>query len=293
MPFAIATLLAFAQAIEIRACDDVLDLLDLLLKKFRSQAERVHEKGRMRTLHDLDDAALKLAGACRRLVSGEASESIFEHFPRDQLLAAADAVEAIAQSSENDHVCAQMIEHHRTIRRFLPLLMDTIVFEGAEVSKPVIDAWNGLRDLEGRDACVTESDVALAIVPSTWRRFVVPTDGRVDRRAYTVCVLDRLFHGLQRRDVYVVRSKRWGDTRAQLLQNEEWTAARPKVCRMLNLPTTSEPYLRLLRDELDQSYRRAISRLENNDTTRIESIGERERVVVSPLDALDVPESSR
>lgn len=287
----IATLLAFAQAIEIRACDDALDILAALVKEYRSKAERENEKGRVRALPDFDVAALKLAGACRQLAKGEAPEAIFARFPRDELLAAADAVEATAQRADDDHACSHMLDRHRSIRRFLPVLMDTIVFDGADAAKPIVAAWNGLRDLEGRGPVVGEGDVALAVVPASWRRFVMPTESVVDRRAYTVCVLDRLTHGLHRRDVYVARSKRWGDTRAQLLQGEEWTGARSKVCRMLNLPATAEPYLELLREELEQAYRHAISNLKDNDATRIESVAEKERIVVSPLDALDEPES--
>ena len=69
-------------------------------------------------------------------------------------------------------------------------------------------------------------------MPASWRRYVLLGEGVVDRRAYTMCVLDRLYQGLRRRDVYVDRSKHWGDTRALLLQGEEWTAARPNVSRM-------------------------------------------------------------
>jgi TnpA family transposase len=287
----IATLLAFAQAIEVRACDDVLDMLDALVKQYRTKAEKENERGRIQTLPSFDAAALKLAGACRRLAKGEAPEAIFALFPADELLVAANVVEATAQPAEEDHVCAHMLEHHRSIQRFLPLLLDTMVFEAADAAKPVVAAWNGLRDLQGRGPVVGEGDVALAVVPSTWRRFVTPAESVVDRRAYTVCVLDRLSHGLQRRDVYVARSKHWGDTRAQLLQGDEWTGARSKVCRMLNLPATVEPYLQLLRDELDEAYRHAIRNLKDSDTTRIESVAEKERIVISPLDALDEPES--
>ena len=287
----VATLLAFAQAIEVRACDDVLDMFAALVKEYRAKAERENDKGRLRTLPNFDTAALKLARACRQLAKGDTPEEIFALFPRDELLAAADAVEATAQRTEDDHVCARLLERHRSIRRFLPLLLETVRFEAADAGKAVIAAWDGLRALEERGPFVGEGDVDLTVVPPTWRRFVTPAESVVDRRAYTVCVLDRLAHGLHRRDVYTPRSKRWGDTRAQLLQGEEWTAARSKVCRMLNLPPSAEPYRQLLRDELEEAYRFAIRSLKDNDTARIEAVAEKERIVVSPLDALDEPES--
>jgi hypothetical protein len=45
----IGTLLAFAQAIEIRASDDALDIFELVLRKTRAKAERGQEKKRIRT----------------------------------------------------------------------------------------------------------------------------------------------------------------------------------------------------------------------------------------------------
>jgi hypothetical protein len=62
--------------------------------------------------------------------------------------------------------------------------MNTITFEASDAFKPVADAWHGLRELEGRTD-LHEDDVALAIVPKKWRRYVVTPDGAVDRRAYT------------------------------------------------------------------------------------------------------------
>jgi hypothetical protein len=64
-----------------------------------------------------------LAGACRLLLDAntdETKDALFERFPREQLVAAISAVEAIAQAAEGDHVCEQMLRFYPTIRRFLP-----------------------------------------------------------------------------------------------------------------------------------------------------------------------------
>jgi hypothetical protein len=127
-----------------------------------------------------------------------------------------------------------------------------------------------------------EQDVALDVVPSTWRPYVVSSAGAVDRRAYTMCVLDRLLHGLLRRDIYIAKSKHWGETRAQLLQQDEWASARPKVCRMLSLSVTAEPFIALLRGELDESYRRTAARLDANPYLRSEGDGQKDGIVLTP-----------
>ena len=51
-------------------------------------------------------------------------------------------------------------------------------------------------------------------IPSAWRRLVKPPrEAEVDRRAYTLCTLERLQENLRRRDVFVSRRARWGNPR--------------------------------------------------------------------------------
>jgi hypothetical protein len=63
-----AVLLAFARVVETRACDDALELFDLLLRKTFARAERVDSKKRLRSLKVFEAAALQLALACRIFV---------------------------------------------------------------------------------------------------------------------------------------------------------------------------------------------------------------------------------
>jgi len=58
-----ATLLAFIRTLEATAQGDVLDLLDIVLTKLFSDAAAVGKKTRLRTIRDLDVAALKLRRA--------------------------------------------------------------------------------------------------------------------------------------------------------------------------------------------------------------------------------------
>ena len=63
-----ATLLAFAQAFERTAMDDAIDLFDLLVTDIVRGAHKEGEKERLRTLHDLDAAALQLWDALQVLL---------------------------------------------------------------------------------------------------------------------------------------------------------------------------------------------------------------------------------
>ena len=64
----IATLLAFARKLEATAQDDALDLFDRLVSDLVSQSQGVERRERMRTIKDLDAAALTLRDACELLL---------------------------------------------------------------------------------------------------------------------------------------------------------------------------------------------------------------------------------
>jgi hypothetical protein len=68
----------------------------------------------------------------------------------------------------------------------------------------------------------------------------------MDYRAYTFCVLHRLYAALRRRDVFVRPSWRYADPRAGLLTGLEWEVARPIICRTLGLTPDPEPVLKAL-----------------------------------------------
>jgi TnpA family transposase len=287
----VATLLAFAQGIEVRACDDAIDIFDQVLKGMHSHAESEHTKGRLKTLPDLDASALKLATVARVLLDTSYADlaalrtAAFERVPQQQLADAADAVEGIAQPENDDHVCKHMAAHYASARRFLLLLLDTISFEGTATARPLLEAWSGLRALENRKV-LRDADVALAVVPATWRPYVVDAAGSVDRGAYTMCILERIWRGLLRREVFARRSKKWGDPGSYLLPEQAWaTTERPKVCRMLNLPATAEPFIELLRAEVDASYHQTADRFGENDALRIEEKDDKEKFVLRPLEA--------
>ena len=56
----IATLLAFSIVFSTTAMDDALEVLDLLITEVRANAEKTGKRNRLRTIGDLDAAALQL-----------------------------------------------------------------------------------------------------------------------------------------------------------------------------------------------------------------------------------------
>ena len=293
----VATLLAFARHLEISAQDDALDLLDLLIQTLLARVYRAGQQERLRTIRDLDAAALQLREACLVLIDlayedPDVRRMAFSRVPFEKLAKAVATVGDLAHPP-GDNYYDDLSSRYSTIRRFLPLLLQTISFRAAEGGQPVLEAWDFLKSIEGQKKPAM-SQAPRAVVSRSWRSCVFRTRRQVDRRYYTFCTLERLQDGLRRRDIFVAESDRWGKPRAKLLQSTAWASLRSQICRSLDRSPTHEVELDALSSQLDEAYQRTAENLTTNASVRIERVGGvdgRDTVVLTGLDKLDEPYS--
>lgn len=285
----IATLVAFVHCLEATAQDDALEVLERLLRALFAEAAKADRQARLRTLKDLDQAAILLAAACRLLldpvvVDVELRPQVFARVPQNTLTQALDNVDALTRPPD-DVFYGELEKRYGKVRRFLPTLLKQVHFGASPAGKPVVAAFDWLRENDRQPK--PDQAAPREVVRKPWQRSVLRDDGKVDRRAYTFCMLDALHTALRRRDVFVSPSWRYADPRAGLLTGDEWEAARPIICRSLELPSNPQPVLAALAAELNQTYRAVAARLPDNPAVRFEQ----DELILSPLDKLDEPPS--
>ena len=300
-----ATLLAALWQLELDATDDALIVLDQVTGLLLSHAAREHKDRRYAQLPDLDQAARRLRVAVLVLLDPPAGgieelwSAIGRHLSRSDLERAAATVQQLASQpdtadGQDAAFRGELLRRYPSLRRFLPALFETISFDAAPAGRPVLEALKSLRALEGRPGRVSASSVSLTVVTRHWRALVLanPQLGadEIDRRAYSFCVLEALAAALDRRDVYVTRSGRLTDPRAQLLSGPAWATARPEICTGLNLEPDPQQALERLGAQLDSAYRQTAERLPENVALQIAEIAGADRPDLSKLDALGEPE---
>ena len=273
-----ATLLAFAYVFEERAMDDALDLLDVLITDMVREAHKDGEKERLRTLRDLDTAALQLWDALQILLDERVDVAAvrpqtFARIPRERVLDAGAQVETLARPPD-DHYYPELVERYRSVRRFLPTLLRTVAFEGTQAGQPMLGALDFLHRIEHQR------------LPDMPRH-----EPGVDRQAFTLCAMERLQDSLRRRDIFVSKSERWGDPRVKLLQGPQWEAVRSQICRALSRSESPEPALHNLTQQLDAGYQRTVANFPTNAAVRIDQVDGRDTLTVTGLDKLEEPAS--
>jgi len=292
-----ATLVATVRALTIDVADDLCDALDLIItQKVIRRAERESAAVRLRSLPRLSKASAQLADAATVLI-----EVLSDTAPRPADLHAllssrinvdklADAVgivtDMVGPAGQDDLLASEMLRRFTTVRAVLPALVRAAPFGSTSGGAPVLAALNALPAMLARRTVELE-DIDLAVLPASWQRLVV-ADGKVDRRAYTLAVVEALHRALRRRDVFVIGGRRWGDPQARLLSAEVWASSKNEVLAGLQLIESPAEHLESIAARLDASYRTAAEELPANTAVRIDQGG---KVHLSPLEALAIPDS--
>ncbi|MHA0036670.1 Tn3 family transposase [Deinococcus sp. PESE-13] len=291
-----ATLLVFVQHLERTATDDVLDVFDALMTTLALRGEARRRRERLRSLRDLDQAALTLQDAVRVLLddtvpAGEVRQRVLTRLGEGTLRDAVATVQTLA-SPDTDPLAEALSGSYATVRRFLPALLQTVTLEGTTSARPLLDAWRFLKAQEqhgrGRPKW---SQAPRSFVPVSWERRVFPTVGEVNRAAYTLCVLHQLHQALKRREVFAPVSERYRDPRAELLQGSAWTEARADVARALGRSLDPQAELDVRRLALNAAYQEVTSHLGQNGALQVETQEGQTLLRLSPLDPQPDPPS--
>ncbi|MEJ7765310.1 MAG: Tn3 family transposase, partial [Acidimicrobiales bacterium] len=294
------TLIAYVHVLGTSARDDVIDIFDVVFGDLQRAAAHRGKKRRADELREYDVAVGELQATMQSVLDalddGTAITVVLESLrkDRDRIVAVLGTVTTLMRPP-GDPFHERLVASYPQIRRFLPQLIGAVAMESAAPARPVLDAYQALGTWltdRPRTTHLPETEVPLDVVSASWDPHVRDRDdGTVNRAAYACCVLDQLRVGLRRRDVYVPGSTRWGDPRAELLPPETWDQQRDQACEDLALDTDPANVIANLDRALDVAWRRTAEGMATNPDFRIEHRDGADRVVVTPLDAIDEPAS--
>ncbi len=296
----VATLIAYVHVLATSARDDVIDIFDVVFGDLQRAATNRGKKRRADELREYDLAVGELQATMQSVLDAlddaTAVAVVLEALrqDREQIVEALGTVTTLTRPP-GDPFHERLVASYPQIRRFLPQLIGAVAMESAAPARPVLDAYQALGTWltdRPRTTHLPDTEVPLDVVSASWDPHVRDREGgTVNRAAYACCVLDQLRVGLRRRDVYVPGSTRWGDPRAELLPPDTWDQHRDQACEDLALDTDPNRVVSNLATALDVAWRRAAEGMATNPNFRIEHRDGADRVVVTPLDAIDEPAS--
>ncbi|HYU73530.1 MAG TPA: Tn3 family transposase [Ktedonobacteraceae bacterium] len=220
-------------------------------------------------------------------------EKVYEQIAQEALTQACTLVGELARPADEEQQYQQLLGKYATVRVFLPTLLRTVTFEATPAGLPILEAVTFLKNQEGRKNPSIDKAPRKVITPG-WRRHTISREGKeehVDRKAYTLCVVERLQEALRRHEVFVAPSERWSDPRAKLLQGAAWEAVRGQVCQTLGRSEKATETLLALQTELHIAYQQTRANFATNTAIRMEQKEGQDHLVLTPFDRLEEPKS--
>lgn len=291
----LATLLALIQHLERTATDDVLTIFEAILAELNLRGEQRRRKEALSNLPALRLEALRMREALLPVIDKAIPDTrvraaILERLGVEELTSTLERVAKYATSSERE-VSEVWEKAAQTLSSFFVRLITDLKLEGTLGAKDLLEALRWLKRTSGT-APSTWGKPPRAFIPSSWLSIVFP-NGTLSRSAYQICAAQQLFQHLKRREVYILRSTRYTDPRAQLFEGDAWKQAKADVCRSLGLSEQPKATIEALSNTLNATYRRTVANLPNNTLVRMELEDGMLTPKITPVKALPVTDSMR
>ncbi len=293
-----ATVAALFYTLEANAQDDAAELAEALLTDLIKDAEAADKAARLRSLRDLDAAALLLRDMGRLVLDEDDlpldqwREALFERLPRADLEAAMAEIDAVARPNDV-RPYQELLRRWRRTRKLFFNIVTRIETGFSPNGEPLDEAIRYLKGIANWSNAAMRDAPAQA-VPKSWRAHVLDEDGRVGNpKAYVFAIIDAWRVALKRRDVFAKPGIRYGDPRRGLLDGATWQESKLMVCRALNRSLDAKAEIDGLSSLLDETFRQVAARAPTNPDLRIETVEGKSELVVTPLDKIVDCESLR
>ena len=293
-----ATVAALFHTLETAAQDDAAELAEALLTDLVKDAEADEKKARLRSLRDLDAAAILLRDMAALVFKEDGlpldqwRDALFERLPRADLVAAMAEVEAIARPHDAKPY-AELRTRWRRARRLFFNIATRLQMDAAPGGTAVQDAMRYLATIADWSSAAMR-DAPTAAIPKAWQPLVLDADGRMaDPKAYVFAIIDAWRAAVKRRDVFASPGTRYGDPRRGLLDGATWQASKLVVCRALNRSLDADTEIAGLARWLDSAWHTVAGQAASNPDLRFETVQGKTHIVMAPLDRLEDTESLR
>jgi len=147
----LAHIIAFVYEYRKKAMDEQLLALSKYFDFTFRKAKNLETKERMRTLKDLDKAAIKLYQIVEILFdenveAKEIRETAFALYSKTEVASAISQVKNIIRNEQEPIAISELLKSFRRFKRFIPQIILTIDFESNQYGEKSIAVWNLVKE---------------------------------------------------------------------------------------------------------------------------------------------------
>ena len=144
----------------------------------------------------------------------------------------------------------EMLQRYPTIRKLAPQFLSTLVFRGHAVAATLLRALSVVAGLYRTGKRTIPDKAPISFAPKGWMPLILQA-GKIDRRAYELCLFSELKRRLDAGDVWVEGAKRFQSFESFLIPTPTFELMREEGPLPIAVDTDVETYLRQQRQLLN------------------------------------------
>jgi hypothetical protein len=285
-------LIAFLHHALTLTIDEAIELFDRCLFETHSKADREREEYLLRVAESTSEKVKMLSEIGHIVLDVNITDhnlrsAIYASFPPERLRTEVEQCERLVRPESASYF--NFLEtRYSYLRQFVPAFLRTLSFQSNRSNDPLLRAIDILRTLNDEDRRNIPEGSPLEFISRLWLPHILNKNKQLDRHHYELSVLYELRNSLRSGNIWVEGSRRYANPSTYLIPPDRWPSLRREVCTQLNISEKGLDIVRkhetTMRDLLETGESMLAS---NESAVRVE----KEKLVVSPLEAEDLPES--
>ncbi|MBI4516443.1 MAG: Tn3 family transposase [Deltaproteobacteria bacterium] len=288
-----AILTFWLQELQATLTDDIVTMLNVLIGRLFTRSENAMQADQARQGPVINWCLITLRKAVgvlldRTVSNPEVRPMAFEVVPEAELQRAYDSA-GDSQRPEDYNSLDYARKRHRSLRSFLPCVLDALKFTGNQAAEPVLRAVAILQEMRAEGKRKLPPDTLTDFADESWREAIQPDQAAtLDRPMWELALAEKIRDSIKSSDLYVVGSWQHRDWTSYLLSPEDWELRRDGWWADWHAATDPRRYLDDLEALMDEALQRLAEGWEDNDFAS-QAGG---RLKLSRDDAIEVPASA-
>lgn len=277
----LALLVAFVYEYEKIATDELLTALIKYYESIFRRAKNKESKERLRTLKDLDRATFTLSEIVELFLDDSIEidclrSRVFDQYPAEDIVNAVFQVKKLVKNEQEPIAIAELIQSYRKIRKFIPLIIETLTIENGHYGEDCMAVWYLIRRRFPKPITFRQFESVENHIPKKWAYYIHSNLNEVNQ-SMLILGVELLIQSLNKHDIFVPKSERFIDLISCLISEDT------RLLSQLELPKSSAEAIKQLEEDLSLSYNETIKKWPYSEMARIEKQENKDKIIVSKL----------
>jgi TnpA family transposase len=285
-------LIAFCSQIYTEIIDETIDLYISTLGNTYTRSKKDRDLFQRRIAQSLNQK-IKLLNKIGQVILDEEIQDqqlrgkIYDQVTPEELSTAMAECKSLIRPHADDYFDFFALRYSY-LRQFVPTFLAAFSFSSNRQSDDLIEAIKIIHNLDTQGKRKIPANAEIKFVPKRWSEYVINQEGKIVRKYYELCVLWELRTALRSGNIWLSNSRRYANPESYLIPKQQWLKLKLEVCQPIQVSEVANHTIELKKQELSQLLSEFDATFQDNEQVRFE----KDKLVVSPLKAEEVPDST-